>query len=185
MLNLVGRKFGRLTVVKEAERKRKYVRYWLCKCECGKEVIVQQGHLTKKHTRSCGCIFLECKVVPDAGFRGLLQQYRSEATLRGLEWALTDEEFKILTLSPCYYTGRLPSQVFISSHSRYRRRKHGLPPNPNGTYVYNGVDRLDSEVGYTTENCVPACKAANMAKQSLSEAEFIQLCKEVAQHHQV
>jgi hypothetical protein len=183
MLNLVDKKFGRLVVIKEVERLSKYVRRWLCRCECGKEVKVQQGHLTKKHTRSCGCLFLECRVVYDSGFRGLFQQYQAGARLRGLLWNLTEKQFKILVDSPCHYTGRMPSQVYLSSHSHHRQRTHGLPPKEGGTYVYNGIDRIDSAIGYTPENCVPACKDANLAKQSLSKDEFISLCREVAQHH--
>ena len=28
---------------------------WLCKCDCGKEVIVQGAHLRSGKTKSCGC----------------------------------------------------------------------------------------------------------------------------------
>lgn len=61
-IDLTGRSFGKLTVIKEAESKRSpgghLNRRWLCRCDCGKEVIVQQGHLTRKTypVTSCGCI---------------------------------------------------------------------------------------------------------------------------------
>ena len=188
-IDMAGQKFGRLTVVKFTHVDKAGNRHWECLCECGKTSNPTTGGLTKGHSKSCGCLRTEHIIasvkVPDPGFRGLLQCYQIHAKERNLEWCLTDEQFRVLTSSPCYYTGRVPSQEFISSHSHYRRRKYALPPNSGGVYVYNGVDRLDSAVGYTLENCVPACKDANLAKQSLSEAEFIQLCKEVAQHHQV
>src|ERR1019366_6802124 len=133
----IGDTFGRLTVVREGERRRKYARFWFCLCECGKEALVSQSHLTSGHTGSCGCLFLECRAVPDAGFRGLLQGYKIHAKERGLEWALTDEQFKEITSSNCHYTGRGPSQVFTSSNSHYRRRRHGLSPNSGGVYIYN------------------------------------------------
>lgn len=54
--NLVGRKFGRLTVIKEANRNSKDRRQWLCKCDCGNEVILPTTALTTRNTRSCGCL---------------------------------------------------------------------------------------------------------------------------------
>ncbi len=57
--DLTGRKFGRLTVIKRVEdhiqpsgqRKTR----WLCKCDCGNDVVVQSSHLTSGDTKSCGC----------------------------------------------------------------------------------------------------------------------------------
>ena len=53
-LNLVGRRFGALVVLSEAER-RKYVRYWACRCDCGVTTEVDQGALRRGRTSSCGC----------------------------------------------------------------------------------------------------------------------------------
>ncbi len=58
--DLTGRKFGRLTVVGPAEDRitpsgqRKP--HWVCKCDCGSEVIVAGTHLKSGHTQSCGCL---------------------------------------------------------------------------------------------------------------------------------
>ena len=51
--DLVGQKFGKLTVVSLVNTSpRKY----LCRCECGGQAIVQPGNLKDGHTQSCGCI---------------------------------------------------------------------------------------------------------------------------------
>lgn len=51
--DLIGNKYGFLTVIKLAEiSPRKY----LCKCECGGEVIVNSKNLISGHTKSCGCL---------------------------------------------------------------------------------------------------------------------------------
>lgn len=61
-IDLTGQKIGYLTVLKlipYEERKNSYKRReWLCKCDCGNELIVEQRNLTgKKYTQvSCGCI---------------------------------------------------------------------------------------------------------------------------------
>ena len=58
-LDLTGEKYGRLTVVSEAEPHytsggRKLI-MWNCKCDCGGTVVVSTSHLRSGHTVSCGC----------------------------------------------------------------------------------------------------------------------------------
>jgi hypothetical protein len=55
MDNLIGQTFNRLTVVKYAYNKNKH-NFWLCRCACGKEVVVEQNKLKSGHTKSCGCL---------------------------------------------------------------------------------------------------------------------------------
>lgn len=58
--DLVGKKFGRLTVIeREYYRKnndKKGGTYWKCKCDCGQYVIVKQNCLLQNQTKSCGCL---------------------------------------------------------------------------------------------------------------------------------
>ena len=56
--NLIGKKFGKLTVIEEVTSNIKYRRAWRCKCECGntKDIIVSTGGLKSGHTQSCGCL---------------------------------------------------------------------------------------------------------------------------------
>lgn len=55
--DIIGMKFGRLTVIKLAYTKRasKILYYYLCKCDCGKEHIVLKSSLLNGLTKSCGC----------------------------------------------------------------------------------------------------------------------------------
>lgn len=52
--NLVGKQFGKLTVIKRVECSFKES-YYLCKCECGNEKIIRGAHLTNGKILSCGC----------------------------------------------------------------------------------------------------------------------------------
>ena len=59
IIELEGYKFGKWTVLAEAESKN-YAsglhRMWLCRCECDIEKVVSQGHLMRGKTRGCmGC----------------------------------------------------------------------------------------------------------------------------------
>lgn len=57
-LDLTNQRFGRLSVICRAENSGIQTR-WLCKCDCGNEIIVSTNHLTRGHTNSCGCLATE------------------------------------------------------------------------------------------------------------------------------
>lgn len=189
---MVGSKFGRLTVLRWTGQK---VRpcgnaqaIWECICECGN--VVQRNHscLTQKQTVSCGCWSAEKislrRRKPDTAFQDLWHSYKKGARERGLEWTLTEDQFRGITSSPCHYTGRLPAQEAHSCTSN-RKIKKGLKVLPGGIYLYNGIDRLDNSKGYISDNCVPCCEVANFSKRVMTHDEFIALCKEVTQHFQI
>lgn len=60
-LKLKGQQFGRLLVLDETESRKKSDGkiIWKCKCDCGKEVLVNGTDLTKGNIVSCGCYHLE------------------------------------------------------------------------------------------------------------------------------
>ena len=57
-IDLTGQRFGRLVVQREAESKHNEAT-WLCRCDCGNEVIVTGYKLRHGHTQSCGCLRAE------------------------------------------------------------------------------------------------------------------------------
>lgn len=54
-MNLMGRRFGRLTVVAEAPRNSSGKVRWTCRCDCGKERIAIGTLLASGKVTSCGC----------------------------------------------------------------------------------------------------------------------------------
>lgn len=54
ILDLIGKRFGRLTVIERVENKGKSTRY-LCRCDCGKEKIFYTTNLVRGLSTSCGC----------------------------------------------------------------------------------------------------------------------------------
>lgn len=55
--DLTGKKFGRLTVIKRVKNDKRQQSRWLCRCDCGNEIIVDRTNLSinKIKTFSCGC----------------------------------------------------------------------------------------------------------------------------------
>lgn len=65
---MIGKKFGRLTVISLHHKKQKYKKYktniikdgfayfYTCKCDCGQICIIEKTKLKCGHTQSCGCL---------------------------------------------------------------------------------------------------------------------------------
>lgn len=51
----IGNKYGRLTVISRDESHHGRHAYWVCRCDCGKEVVASGANLRRGQVRSCGC----------------------------------------------------------------------------------------------------------------------------------
>lgn len=61
-LNIVGHKFGKLTVIEFSHKNINSRPYWLCRCDCGQSKIIEQYNFTSGHTQSCGCLQREVTI---------------------------------------------------------------------------------------------------------------------------
>lgn len=59
--DLTGKRFGRLTALEPAVKENGKRGYWLCQCDCGKQVICYKENLCGGVTRSCGCLLEETR----------------------------------------------------------------------------------------------------------------------------
>lgn len=59
LIDLTGQRFGRLVVIDFAGTSKNRHSKWLCKCDCGIEVIVSYEGLKRGDTKSCGCYMAE------------------------------------------------------------------------------------------------------------------------------
>ncbi len=57
-INLIGKKYGRLTILRYAEKRGK-CHYWHTLCECGKEKIIDGSGMRHGLIQSCGCLHRE------------------------------------------------------------------------------------------------------------------------------
>lgn len=52
---LIGQRFGKLTVIERAPNNSRGQRQWLCRCDCGGTRIVNTNYLRNGRTTDCGC----------------------------------------------------------------------------------------------------------------------------------
>jgi hypothetical protein len=81
--------------------------------------------------------------------------YRYRAKKRRLRFELTKEQFEKLVTQECSYCETLPGINF------------------------NGVDRVDSNLGYVFSNCVSACKVCNRWKSDMALKQFVMFVKAI------
>lgn len=166
--NLIGQKFGKLTVISMADRVKsgKNIKIrWRCICDCGEEITVRGDGLTTGNSKSCGCLIKEKlihnnkkrKTDPQIqGLKELLSKYKQEAKYRELEWSLSNDLAFSLFVQDCFYCESSPTF-----------RKYQC-----GQYEANGIDRKNNNIGYTTENSVPCCTRCNLAKSNMEIKDF-------------
>ena len=63
-LNLIGEKFGKLTVIQKSNKKINGGLVWICQCECGNTKEVTSKSLRSGTCKSCGCLKQETDKKP-------------------------------------------------------------------------------------------------------------------------
>lgn len=161
-LKLVGKKFGRLTIVSFAHAE-KGKSHFNAKCDCGKELVVCMNRVKTGSTRSCGCL----RSKPGSAARELYGKYVTRARQRGFPLEFTFRKFLVFVKQNCFYCGTPPSQEINSWGNRE-------------VFIYNGIDRWNNDFGYSKKNSVPCCGDCNRQKLEQSGEEFIARCKKIA-----
>ena len=172
--DLTGRRYGKLLCLSPAGFKGQQ-RLWRCKCDCGKEHVAMSSNLIRGSTQSCGC--LNGKGQNSLNWKGhgeISGHYwsglKSSAEHRGIPFNLNIEEawnqFDVQKRR-CALTG-LPLEM----PDKWAKRSDQT----------SSLDRIDSSQGYTTDNIQWVHKTVNRMKGSLSDSEFIDWCRKVANH---
>lgn len=171
--DLTGQQFGDLTVLEQADwyvygkQSHRYAQ-WKCRCTCGTELVVRGSNLTSGNTTSCGChresVRGQCtKRDIVAGVQavalneaGHYYQVQHRAQRKGFEFELTREEFSTLRNSACALCGFDEGPV--------------------------SIDRIDSEKGYTRDNCQPLCRVCQTLKSAFPNEFIIRHINRIHRH---
>ncbi len=176
VINLIGMKFGRLTVISRGPRDKFGLYFWNCLCECGGKITTRGYSLKRGNTKPCGCLRRwplntgssrkVYRSAEEAAWTWNYNQYKRNAKVRKIPCSISFEQFKAICSQPCEYCKSSPEE---------RPSQRG-----RASIFASGIDRKDNSKGYTIENCVPCCTWCNRAKNSVSVEAFIKHCMAVA-----
>jgi hypothetical protein len=177
---LVGKRFGRLIVLKDSGKRQNRNILWLCKCDCGKEKIVVTNSLKNKNCSSCGCLRRQYRgkiSVYWKGYEDLSASYMTRVRLSAIKRNL---KFK-LTIKDAW-------EQFLKQNRKCALSGVELTIEQGYTKYYEkqtaSLDRIDSSKGYTKDNIQWVHKDINNMKQDYSQDYFIDICTKIAKLNQ-
>lgn len=156
-----------------------------CLCHyCNNHTIINGGLIHK--FRSCGCQQRNSntwknktgaknkphQLPKGKAARNLVEYgYIRGAKKRNIEYNLTTEEFDNIIQGSCYYCG-----------DKLTNCKKGTGKT-SGDFQYTGIDRIDSSLGYTKNNCVSCCWKCNSMKNNSTIVDFLTHIRKIYQHN--
>lgn len=179
--NLIGQKFARLLVLEKVDGEKRTT--FKCLCDCGKEKNIRAENLKDGSTKSCGCLNDEKRSeraslfgINNREFHPRITTARKVFQRRYSDGNLKFEDFLILTQKSCHYCNSEPNNLANAAKDDL---KASVYAKENGDFIYNGLDRVDSNLPHDLENLVPCCKLCNFAKRDLPLKEFEQWVKNI------
>ena len=163
--DLSGQIFGEWTVTNEYRITKERKTYWVCICNCGKKKSVKTDSLTSGSSTACG----DCNSYKDIYSVYWLGMIRG-AKRRNIPWEITQEQaWGLFELQNklCIFT-KLPIKLG-------RNRKN----------ITASLDRIDSDKGYTIDNIQWVHKIINVMKWTLSNNDFIAICKSIVDNNPI
>lgn len=158
--------------------------YYSCRCDCGTAKPVSSRALKNGSSKSCGCIRNQqtrkrSKPLYVIAAEAHYASYKRNSSTEKRRFDMSEEEFQNITSLPCHYCA-------ASAKEHSVRRKDGRSRSVYKVmsgYFANGLDRVDSDVGYKNGNVVPCCSVCNSSKSDLSYGDFLKMCNRVAIVH--
>lgn len=56
VIDMVGKRYNRLTVLSREPNNKRGHAMWLCVCDCGNLIVANGSNIRNNHTQSCGCL---------------------------------------------------------------------------------------------------------------------------------
>lgn len=118
----------------------------------------------------------EYKMLSESGLivNTTLSNYKSRAKKKKIDFTLSEESFKDLIFGNCYYCNDDPNLIRTGGIHNVKGKREKCV-----SHYTNGIDRKDSSLGYTDENCVSCCLTCNIMKNTLNEDNFIEKIKNI------
>lgn len=143
---MIGERFGRWTVIGNAEPSRTGLPRWECRCDCGVTRNVRRAHLRNGASQSCGCLKRELSISRrtthgHTSNRKASPEYRSwlhmlQRSTNPNNHRYSDYGGRGITVCESW----LSFENFLSDMGPRPSRKHS-------------IDRKNNELGYCKANC--------------------------------
>ena len=112
------------------------------------------------------CKFCKRAVLPDVGERHVFGRVKKDARKAGREFSLPFDWFAKAIHLPCHYCGAVDkNSCNVPSKAKGETLLKG--------FRYNGLDRINNNLGYVPGNVVPCCVVCNRAKNSMEYTQFV------------
>ena len=150
---LVGQKFGRLTVLEWAGKDKKRNVLWKCLCECGKGKIIRGSTLLHRKNLSCGCLASEIHSKQAFKMHDVCRTHGMTGTPTWVSWSnmmvrcfnknrQTYKDYGGRGILPCEFIKATPANVIALIGER--------------PCLELQIDRINNNSGYTCGQC-PDC----------------------------
>lgn len=178
----VGKSYGYLEIREECLFGIDRYKYVIAKCVCQAVFSCRLGNIKSGNTTSCGCKKAEsamkrARPYSEAAAWQCYRRYMASAKKRHIQFELSFEEFIEMAKSNCYYCKSAPQQVLSL---KYTKGKNIGKERLNGSFVYNGIDRVDNSLGYLKSNSAACCVICNRAKLDKTSKEWSSWLLQVA-----
>lgn len=163
--NLIGKRFGRLTIIKDSNKRKGSNVIWLCRCSCGNLKEIRSDNLRCGDTQSCGCLQKE-KVIQNnkkhSGKHSYSFKHGKRETRLYMIWtAMSKRCFSPKNKAYHRYGGRgirICDEWKSDFMSFYNwALTHGYADNLT-------IDRIDNDGNYEPSNCHWITKSENTKK---------------------
>lgn len=164
-----GDRFGNLVVMSRAQdyvapNGKRHVR-WLCKCDCGKETVVDVCQLVGGDTKSCGCLKEEKLKNGNRKHGGRKDRlYKVYANMKTRCYNVNSEDYK-------YYGGRgiTICDEWLADYAEFKRWAYKNGYDENAPHGLCTIDRIDVDGNYEPNNC----RWVDMSMQSKNRRNVI------------
>jgi len=145
------------------------------KCICGNEFIARCSNLRTGRTKCCtDCAWKKRSETKSIQVSQSQQMFKrlilDRCKKHNIEVSITVEDYTKIISQNCFYCNDSPRKT-----ERFSTRKY---VNTEPVFA-NGVDRIDSLIGYTIDNCIPCCTSCNYAKHKLTQEEFFEKIRKI------